>query len=337
MLPSWTQAEGNAEDAQWGIVPVPEQNPATTAKGYFVYPIQPGGRASGQVLLRNPGTTPVTIVLATVNAETAQQGGSAFSTEEGSASSIAGWIELGERQATLPPGTQRPISFSVHTPAGIKPGQYLAGIAASEAPAATTEATTALPGLGANIAMHSRYVIGVQADIGSGWTPAMRIAAVSALDQPSGTVIGVQLMNDGDIFLKPSGTILITDATGQQLLSQALEMGTFVPGTAVTYPIAWPGQPAAGTYSVAIDLEYAEGKHALYSSTFDVSGAVEQHAAERANVEAVPQIAPKPAAMLAPLAGIQPWMIYVLGGLLLLIVLLLILNLVRGRSKVRSA
>lgn len=330
--PLTTQAEGTAENTEWGIVAVPNVDPTITANGYFVYPMQPDTRVSGQILVRNPGLTPVTVDLTTVTAETAQTGGSAFALESGAVGGVAGWIELGQQQATVDPGMEQTVSFSVQTPAGVKPGQYLAGIAASEAPSATGEGTAAKANLGASVTTQTRYVIGVQADIAGTWQASLTIPTVNVLDQPSGTVVGVQLSNDGDIFLKPFGTIRVTDAAGTQLISQQIEMGTFVPGTAVTYPIRWPGTPAAGTYGVAVDLEYAEGKHALYNSTFDVSGAVEQHAVERANA----QVAAQPVASVVPAAAIQPWMFYVVGGLLVLIVLLLLLILLRGRKTVRN-
>ncbi len=117
--------------------------------------------------------------------------------------------------------------------------------------------------MGASITTKTRYVIGVQTDIAGAWEASLSIPNVSLLDQPSGAVIGVELRNDGDVFLlKPSGHIVVTDAAGNQLISQDIEMGTFVPGTDVTYPVAWPGQPAAGDYKVAVELGYAEGKTA---------------------------------------------------------------------------
>lgn len=338
--PLATRAEGTVGNTQWGIVPVPNQDPAITANGYFIYPMQPDAWASGQVLLRNPGPTPVTIDLTTVTAQTAQNGGSAFAVESGAVSGVAGWIELGQRQATVAPGTEQTVSFSVHTPAGVKPGQYLAGIAASEAPAATAAGSAAVPGMGARVTTNTRYVIGVQTDIAGAWEASLSIPNVSVLDQPSGTVIGVELRNDGDVFLlKPSGRIVVTDAAGNQLISQAIEMGTFVPGTDVTYPVAWPGQPAAGAYKVTVDLGYAEGKTATYDSTITVSAEAEQHAVERANSVLAPQQnVAQPAISTAPVvaSAIQPWMFYAIGTLFLLMIIMLALNLRRGRSTKQS-
>ncbi len=333
--PLTTQAARTGGAAAWGIVAVPDQNPATTAKGYFVYPLQPDARANGQILVQNPGTTPVTIDLTAVTAQTAQNGGSAFATESGAIGGIAGWIALSEPQATVAAGTQRTIDFSVHVPAAIKPGQYLAGIAASETPTASAAQAGTTPKLGASITMHKRYIIAVETDVPGAWVAAMSIAKVAVEDHPSGTGLGIQMRNDGDVFLTPSGAITVTNAAGARILTQPIPMGTFVTGTAVTYPIGWAAKPVAGTYRVAVDMAYANGKHATYNDTFTISPAVVAHAAAIAAASNPPVVAPAPVS-----AGLPGWILYGMGGIAVLFVLMIILlalNLRRRRPETKPA
>src|SRR6476620_3686218 len=75
-IPAGAQEQGDAN--RFDLLPVVEENPHVTEKGYFAYPLQPGADTTGAVLVRNLGTQPITVQLATVDATTAQKGGSAF-------------------------------------------------------------------------------------------------------------------------------------------------------------------------------------------------------------------------------------------------------------------
>ncbi|GAC1549086.1 MAG: hypothetical protein NVS2B7_25150 [Herpetosiphon sp.] len=333
-FPKFVHAEGTGDKDEWSVAPAAGADRATTDKGYFVYQMLPGSQASGKVAVRNRGAQPVTIEFAAVDAETAQTGGSSFAGVETAAVGVARWIKLDADRLTLAPGSDQQIGFSVHAPADVHPGQFLAGIAAYvvKAPPAADQPAPP-PGFSASIEIHRRYVIGVQADVPGAWKQSLSIPRVEVTDQPAGMFLGIQMRNDGSVFLSPSGSITVTNTAGGQVLAQPFKMGTFVPGTDVTYPVQWAGKPVAGTYSVAVDVVYGREQHATYRDTFVVSPQVVANAAEHDALSlalhpAVKNVAAAPSAL-------QPWMIYGIGGLLLLVVILLALNLRRSGAKPR--
>ena len=309
------------------IGPEAGEDPATTAQGYFVYELAGGDEANGSVRLLNPRTAPVTVELAEVDAETAQQGGSAFADAAATPVAAAMWLRLDESQVTLAPGEERSVAFTVQPPADAAPGQYLAGITAY-VPAAPEEiATTGGNQAGASVTMQTRYVIGVQVDVPGAWTPSMTITGASALEQPSGTKLGIAMTNDGDEFLKPQGSVTLSNAEATPILTQPIQLGTFLTGTDVTYPVAWPGVPLGGEYGVEVELNYATDKVARYSGTLNVSDnapvAAPLPGEEAQQPVAAPAPAPEP-------SFLQPWMLILVGGLLLAVVILLVV-LMRGR------
>jgi hypothetical protein len=121
-------------------------------------------------------------------------------------------------------------------------------------------------------------------------------------------------------------------------------MGTFVTGTEVRYPVAWPSVPKPGSYTVRVVLNYGDGKTATYDHTMTVEAPQE---AAPAPAAAGSQSVPAPdsrssAANVAPgqaagggvvLVAIEPWMLYGFGLVLLVIVVLLALNLAVGRRR----
>ncbi len=306
--------------------PVAGTDLATTEKGYFVFDIEPGAEATGQVRLKNPGSVPVVVELEAVDSLTAQAGGSAFAEGTEAPEAVGAWVHTDESLVTLEPDQQVLVEFVVRPPANTEPGQYLAGLTASavEENEATPEALGANQA-GAVLEIRNRYVIAVQVNVPGEWTPSMAITGAEALEQPSGTKLGIHLENDGDVFLQPTGTLVLRNAEATPILEERIEMGTFVTGTDVTYPVTWPGAPVAGEYGVDVELNYADGGIARYSGTFGVS--------EDAPVAPTPEgAAPQqPAVVTVPAESpIQPWMIYALLALLGAIVVLLVVLVLRG-------
>jgi hypothetical protein len=273
-LPSYASGQGPADEIGFGIAPVAVSDPSVTANGYFVYKLQSSGSVTGSVMLKNPSSIPLTIHLAAVDAMTAQGGGSAFAASEVAPEGVATWLKFAESRVTLPAGMQKPVDFTVRVPQSAGPGQYLAGISAYVANVPPTAgADQGGTQLGASVTTQMRYVIGVQVDIEGAWTPSLKVDSVALVQQPSGPFIGVRMKNDGNVFLKPSGTIVMADTAGKRVLEQQIKMGTFVPDTEVVYPVRWAGELASGTYQVQVSLDYDKDGKEVYESQLEVKPA----------------------------------------------------------------
>ncbi|HET6263115.1 MAG TPA: DUF3324 domain-containing protein, partial [Chloroflexia bacterium] len=169
---------------------------------------------------------------------------------------------------------QKPIDFTVRVPQSAGPGQFLAGISAFVANVPPTAgADQGGTRLGASVTTQMRYVIGVQVDIEGAWTPSLKVDSVALVQQPSGPFIGISMKNDGNVFLKPGGTIVMTDTAGRRVLDQPIKMGTFVPGTGVVYPVRWSGELASGAYNVQVSLDYDKDGKEIYTSELEVKPA----------------------------------------------------------------
>lgn len=335
---SFAQDDENA--SQFSFSPVESKDPAVTQKGYFVYSLKPGGSAAGSVLLQNTSKRPVIIELAVLDAETAQTGGSSFSATGATPKAVGTWVVLTEPRVTLEPDKQQEVQFSVRVPQSVKPGQYLAGITAY-VPSKPSEAAKRNENqAGASVNVQTRYVIAVQVNVPGAQVPSLTISSVSLLEQPTGRYIGIAMKNDGGLLLKPSGSITLTDSGGKQVLDEQIKMDTFVTGTETTYPIALPANIRPGKYVVDVNLTYATDKVASYNGAIEIKApATSAQAAPQTGTEQRTQqqattpgaASPAGAQATAPASAIQPWMVYALAGLLLLAVVLLALNLLRGR------
>ncbi len=98
----------------------------------------------------------------------------------------------------------------------------------------------------------------------------MSISEVGIVEQPSGAFLGVLLKNSGKVFLRPSGSVKMWDEHGNTVVEQAINMGTFVPGTEVRYPVSLPSPPGPGNYSVRVELSYGDGQIARYARKLQI-------------------------------------------------------------------
>jgi hypothetical protein len=251
----------------------PDADPATTAQGYFIFQTDPGSNESGTLRFTNPTADTIGVDLTAVDAITANNGGSAFATEDAELAAVGTWLQIDDPVVTLEPGEDQLIEFTVKVPKKVKPGQYLAGLAAAVAQPTDDQSTPVAPAenqAGASIDLRTRYVIGVEIDVAGEWTPSLVIQDVTVIDQPSGPVIGIALHNDGATFLHPAGTLELTGADGKIALEHTIEMGTFVTGTVATYPVSLNRVLTPGAYQVRVDLEYGDDQTVSYEDTIDI-------------------------------------------------------------------
>ena len=299
-------------------------NPGVMEQGFFVYELAPGDEAAGSVYLLSTGTEPITVELGAVDSETAQNGGSSFADAAATPVAVGSWVQVDEPRVTLEPGEETSVGFTVQAPADAAPGQYMAGIVAY-IPAVTEAAAGEASQAGASVITQVRYIIGVEVDVPGAWTPAMTITGAEAMELPSGTQLGIAMENTGDTFIKPEGKVTLTNADLTPILEQPITLGTFLTGSDLTYPVAWPGVPAGGEYGVDVELNYGDNQVANYRGMLTVSD--NAPVASVPGAETQPVVAPVPAPVPAP-SAIQPWMIMTVIGLAVLLVVLVVVLLV---------
>jgi Bacterial protein of unknown function (DUF916) len=264
----------------FGFAASASNDQSVISHGYFVYKLSAGSKATGSVVVTNKTDKSLTVQLAAVDGLTSQTGGTAFTTAGTPVSATGTWLELGEESLTLEPGASRLAYFTVSVPGAAAPGQYLGGLSAFIA----DEAPVAQPSPGADqfsatVTIRSRYVIAVQVDIPGQWAQSIDVESVQLERPPSGPYIGVQMRNDGKVFVKPQGSLTITGKEGEPVLDREITLGTFVPGTTIVYPVRWSGELAQGTYQVRVDLKYGDNGSTSYTGQLEVRAEVANEAA----------------------------------------------------------
>ncbi len=349
-LPTAAQEVGQVSDFSLSASTDPQQAGATE-NGYFVYEMAPGSTRAGTMLVKNKSDKPLDEQLAIVPAFTAQNGGSAFGAAGDAPTGPAEWVKLDQAEVSLQPGASSPVRFQVQVPAGIQPGQYLAGVAAYKPEThVPQQVSTGQDQARAVLDVQMRYVVAVQVNVPGAWNADMSISEVGVVEQPSGAFLGVRLKNSGNVFLRPSGSVKMWDENGNTVVEQAVNMGTFVPGTEVRYPVSLPSPPGPGNYNVRVELSYGDGQVATYERKLrveapqDAQGTSPAPAASNqrqmgapvtgnnsnTNTNAVPV---QPESTTQETKTEQPWTQYGLLILMTVMIMLLAANLMVGQRR----
>jgi len=255
MVAAVAAAPGFAASGAASFALIPEHYDASlrASKSYFVADTGPGRTYKNSIRISNLGKQTGTALLYAVDATTGQTSGAVYLDRTKPRRGVGGWATLGDSSVTLAPGQSKIVPVTVHVPAAAKPGDHLGGIVAEN------EALTSSSGKGAlQIRIRHLTIAAVLVQVPGKAVAQMQTGGVIAGGEHGYQYVYVHLKNTGSAVTKPTGRLLIIDPSGKQVASRRLKLDTFVPGTAIDYPVLLPAQALQpGKYTAKVDLSYS--------------------------------------------------------------------------------
>ncbi len=301
------------------------------ARGYFVYTMAPGAVRTGAVIVSNVGTAAGTVHLFTADGTTGPTSGTVYKTN--SAPTGAGtWVRLARTSFALAPGGHRTVPFTVRVPVAAKPGQWVSGIVAETA----HQVAVQKPGQKAHVQITIRdlTIVAVQVNVPGPPVIAFSIGNVTTGGSKGFQKVIVHFANTGNVLVKPRGTVTILDKTGNVVEALPFKMDSFLPQTAIDYPLLLKKALAAGDYEAAVRLVVPGvagtlGKVVTARPTFSVSNADVQ----QVFTSSKPTQPPPGETTASSSGGVPTWVYAVAAAALLGLLVLLLLLLVRRRRR----
>jgi hypothetical protein len=284
-------------DTDWFAEPVPSSS--LTDGGWYRLAMEPGTRVEQAVSVRNTAAAPVELRLAGVDAVTGARGGVSYGPADQAPVTVGTWIELSRDSVVLQPGATEVVPFTVAVPADAPPGTSLGGIAIwAPADARTSAADPSAGGAAALVSVQTRRVIAVEVALPGPDDPELVIGGVRASARPDGLYLEVDVRNEGHGLTKATGALRVPAAA----FSRDLTVDTFVPGTAIAYPVKWEGDGDPQGRDVTVELRYGD-RVATWSGTVDVQDAVREELSDR-QVEQAPGAGGLPVPALLALGAV---------------------------------
>jgi MYXO-CTERM domain-containing protein len=203
------------------------------------------------VIVSNVGTKTGVAHLFATDATTGPTSGTVYRTDR--APTGAGtWVNLAQTSVSLAPGASTTVPFTVQVPTGAPPGQWVAGIAA-EGPSTSSTRTTGKQ-RSVRIRVRSLTIVAVQVNVPGAARQGFRIGAVHAGGSGGYQQVFVHFSDTGNVLSRPRGTVTVAKTDGSHRQPLRYSMDTFVPMTAIDYPLLLRAALPAGAYNADILL-----------------------------------------------------------------------------------
>ena len=261
-------AHADGGQANFGLQPVlyDPSNPLT--ESYFIFDSKPGIVLKSSVRVTNTGTARGSASLYPVDATTGQTSGAVYLNQNDPRKDVGAWLTLGASQVTLNAGQSQVVSFQVTIPSPVRPGQHLGGIVAEN----LTQSSSPQSNSAIQIKVKNLTIIAVQVNLPGTAVEQLVGTGVQAGGQNGYQQLLLGLNNTGTVMLKPSGTLQVANAQGQVLKTISLKLDTFLPQTAINYPVAITGQALGPSdYQATLTLTYGHGQTLHYSTRFTIT------------------------------------------------------------------
>ena len=292
-------------------------------RGYFVYSITPGASQTGAIIVSNVGNASGTVKLFTADATTGRTTGTVYETDK-QPTRAGSWVTLSSTAVTLAPGGHKQVAFTVHVPAGTPAGQWVGGLVAETSHQLTGSKSKQKANV--QIKIRDLTIIAVQANVPGPLRTGFVIGKVTTGGQRGFQQVIVHIASTGNALVKPTGRVTIFDSKSRLVQTVPFKMDTFLPLTAIDYPLLLKKALPAGDYRASVTLRVPGGPIVRANPTFSVSAAdVKQVFTSASPTQAPPVTASSSSSSLPwPLIGA------VVAGLL--VILLLLLWLLRRRK-----
>jgi hypothetical protein len=298
--------------------------------GYFVYSLPPGSVQQGAVIISNSGTAAGTVKLFTADATTGRTTGTVYLTDR-KPNRAGSWISLSSTSLTLRPGQHQTVRFTVRVPASAGPGQWVGGVVAETSRQVTGPQSKQKASV--QIKIRDLTIVAVQVNVPGPPKIAFALGGVKTGGQRGFQELVTHIANTGNVLVKPTGTITVLNKQGAVLQVLPFKMDTFLPQTAIDYPVLLKKALPPGDYSANIRLSIpgvagAAAKVVTAHPTFSIS----KQDVQQVFTSAAPQ-APPPGSAGTSSSSKTPWILIAAGVVAALLLIVLLLRVLRRRRE----
>ena len=260
-------AADGPEQVSLGIAPLEYKG------AYFDLTMAPGESRALKVEVANHGAKQIAARTYGADAYTIVNGGFGARLDGETVTGTTNWLAYPARTIDLPAGTGLTRSFTVTVPENANPGEYITSLVVQNA-----EPTAAGSG-GVAIEQVLRHAIAVAITVPGPRKPALVIGVVEHKYLSAKSIVSATLTNTGNVRLKPSGELVVTEKDGREVSRVQLIMDSVYAGDTTAFETPFETALLPGDYRVTLTLNYEGGTASAVGVPLNVPNATVAEAA----------------------------------------------------------
>lgn len=178
--------------------------------------------------------------------------------------SLASWIEPSEREIILQPNEEKTLVFNINVPRDAEPGGHYASLLLQSAvdQNAATEG-----GAAAQVSQRIGNLVLLRVSGNISESAQIETFEAPARSQTGPVNFTLRVKNDGNVHIRPKGTIIITDLFGRKVDELPLEGANVLPGATRKMDTAWEKENLLGSYTATLVATYGQQSLPLTAAT----------------------------------------------------------------------
>ncbi|MGH2558947.1 MAG: hypothetical protein ACRDJH_07775 [Thermomicrobiales bacterium] len=213
---------------------------------FFEPAIDAGNSEDLVVVLANTGNVAFEGRTYATNAYSGENGGFAVAETGAAPEGVTTWLDYPEELYTIAPGKGIERTFRVAVPEGTEPGQYITALVLENAEALAVEGSE-------NFEQLVRFAVPVFITVPGPIEPEFEVGEITLITEEINALIYVEIVNTGNVRVRPEGTVTVSDAGGEQLFNAPVSMGSVYARDSTSLVVGLPPLPF-GKYQITVDL-----------------------------------------------------------------------------------
>jgi hypothetical protein len=227
----------------------------------FELSANPGDTTKNSIRVDNLTTIPVHVTTALKNFTALGEEGQVGLSDEESGFSLASWITIDKSDATIDAKASQVFTFTIKVPANAEPGGRFGSIIFK---------TDAQPTAGGGLSISQELGALLLLRVAGESTERGHIEEFKVLRDfyEYGPVqFETRLKNEGNVHIRPTGTITIADFFGNKVATIALDSKNVLPGAIRKLENNWSEHTLFGKYTATMSLQYGANQQMVTAST----------------------------------------------------------------------
>ncbi len=229
----------------------------------FEISANPGDTLTNTIRVTNLNESSVLVSVDRRNFTAVGEEGSIGLTEEETSFSLASWISVEPESIRIPGRDSHTFTFIIDIPTNAEPGGHFGSVVfkTGGAQPGQTGATLSQE-VGALVLLRVAGKAEESASLAS-------FSAIKNLWEYGPVDLEVRVKNEGNVHVRPTGTITVTNIWGRQVAEMELEPRNVLPGAIRRSLATWEERNLIGKYTATVYLAYGnQGKTLTASTTF---------------------------------------------------------------------